>query len=287
MDNPTQILKDILLDQQLLGEGYVVIPFLNENEISDLTSYFRENHTNAPKGLYATAHVSDTEFRNKMNDKIYAVFQRANELAFGEEVLALGGTFMVKTPGPEGRLIPHQDWSIVDENEFRSFNIWVPLVDTNESNGGLQVLENSHTMVDVYRGPNTPSAFDQVYDEVWPKMKTLEVPAGHAVVYDHRLLHASEENKTTEDRLVVVYGIIPKKAEMRYYYVNGTKVAEYKCHPDFFMYGNPASGPGNLEKLQEFEYTFPKVASSKPKPTKTEKVQERKPILVRIKDWFR
>lgn len=286
MDNKVKILKDLDRNQQLLQEGYVIIPFLNEKEIQDLTHYFKEHHSKAPKGLYATAHVADTTFRNKMNNKIYEVFQRANQETFSEDVLALGGTFMVKTPGPEGKLIPHQDWSIVDETRFRSFNIWVPLVDTNVKNGSLQVLENSHTMVDVFRGPNTPSAFDQVYDEVWPQMKTLEVSAGSAVVYDHRLLHASEENKSNEDRLVVVYGIIPKQAEMRYYYVNDNMLEEYRCNPNFFMYDNPAAGPGNLEKLRAFEYTFPKVAPKHAQQQETVHTNEAKSILKQLKNWI-
>jgi ectoine hydroxylase-related dioxygenase (phytanoyl-CoA dioxygenase family) len=42
---------------------------------------------------------------------------------------------MVKSKGENGSLHPHQDWNIVDEREFNSYNIWLPLVDVNAENG--------------------------------------------------------------------------------------------------------------------------------------------------------
>ncbi|MGE0636368.1 MAG: phytanoyl-CoA dioxygenase family protein [Bacteroidia bacterium] len=238
----------------------MVIPFLNRDEIIQLKNFFYRHHLQLPKGLYATAHVQDIEFRKKMNDFISEIFQRANKEKFAD-IIQLGGTFMNKAHGKEGLLIPHQDWNIVDEEKFRSFNVWVPLVDTDENNGGIQVLEKSHTILPGFRSVNTPSAFENIYDEVWKKMKTLKIPAGHALIYDHRLLHASRENNSDSDRLVVVFGIIPQKAEMRYYYKCENGVEEYACTPEFYLSGNPAEGPGNLIKLRDIKYPFPKINS--------------------------
>lgn len=262
MDNYKNILKDLTKDQNLLEDGYAVFPFLNKEEIEELKSFFYEHNKDLPKGFYATAHNPDIDFRNKMNDKINTVFKRANSETF-ENFQAQGGTFMVKTKGKEGHLIPHQDWSIVDEEKYRSFNVWIPLVDVNETNGTIQVLENSHKLVKAFRGPNTPSAFDEVYEASWEKMIPLEMKAGQAMIYDHRLLHGSTENLSDEDRLVIVYGIIPEGAEMRYFYVENDKISEYECNEDFFLKGNPFAGPNGLKKLKEHPNYIPKVQFEK------------------------
>lgn len=273
-----QIIKDSSSDQALLEQGFVVIPFLNETEIEALTAFFYSQHEAIPKGLYATAHVQDIAFRNKMNDKIKAIFERANAVSF-VNTQTLGGTFMVKTPGKEGKLHPHQDWNIVDEEEWRSFNVWVPLVDVDEKNGTIQVLEKSHLEAKTYRGINIPPQFPDLSEASWAKMKSLKMKAGEALVYDHRLLHASQENLSDVNRLVVVYGIIPSGAEMRYYYQEGETIGEYKCSPEFFMNGNPAAGPKSLEKIRNITQNH---ANTKNAPTKT----KNKTIFEKIKSWL-
>ena len=262
MDSNKNILKDLSKDRDLTEKGYAVFSFLKAKEVEELKAFFYQHNKEIPKGFYATAHSPDIEFRNKMNDKINEVFRRANNENF-ENFHAQGGTFMVKSKGKEGVLIPHQDWSIVDETKFRSFNVWIPLVDVAVENGTIQVLEGSHKLVDAFRGPNTPSAFDEVYDEAWQKMKALTMKAGEAMIYDHRLLHASTENKTDEGRLVIVYGIIPKGAEMRYYYVENDKISEYECNEEFFLKGNPFGGPVGLKKIMEHKNLIPKVRFEK------------------------
>lgn len=253
------IIKEVKADQQLLEEGFVIIPFLNQKEVEDLKIFFYQNHPQKLEGLYASAHHPDLVYRNQMNDKIKTVFERANQKYFINQS-ALGGTFMVKAPGEAGSLQPHQDWSIVDEDEWRSFNVWVPLVDVNEKNGSIQVKVKSHLGEKTYRSINIPPSWD-TSEKAWEGLKTLNLKAGEALVYDHRLIHASKENRTNEDRLVVVYGIIPKEAEMRYYYFNNNNIDEYACTPDFFLKGNPAGGPNGLSKVREIPYKLNKKDS--------------------------
>lgn len=253
MDNYKNILKDLSKDKDLLEKGYATFPFLNDKEITELKTFFYVNNQDLPKGLYATAHNPDIDFRNKMNNKINEVFKRANAQNF-VNFQALGGTFMNKSKGEEGLLHPHQDWNIVDEKEFRSFNVWIPLVDVSPKNGTIQVLEKSHLLAETYRGINIPSAFEDVNDLCWNNMDYLNLKAGEALIYDHRLMHASKENFTENNRLVVVFGIIPQTAEMRYYYQENNAIGEYKCDADFFMNGNPAAGPKGLIKIQTIDY---------------------------------
>ncbi len=244
-----QILVDKQLDEQLLKDGYVVVPFLDEIRVKELFDFFYDNHASEIPGFYATAHSVDIPFRKKMNEQIKAVFEQPIKTFF-HNCKPLGGSYVVKSKSQEERLHPHQDWNIVDESKFRSFNIWVPLVNLNEENGAIRVVPGSHLWVNNFRGPNIPDYFGDYNEVIWNRMKTLNMKAGEALIYDHRLFHASYANKTDNLRIATVFGIIPDEAQMFYYYGNGENVDVYESNVNFFMEGNIQKGPEILNKVQ-------------------------------------
>jgi len=255
------ILSDPLLEKRLLDQGYVVIPFLSKEEISDLKTFYYQFNSDKLVGMSATAHLPDLEMRMHMNDKIKEVFRRAIEETF-VNANALGGSFIAKGKGNTGTLSPHQDWNIVDEDQFRSFNIWVPLVDLNADNGAICVMPKSHLWAKSFRSVNIRSAYNDVEPQLWQKMKRLDMKAGEALFYDHRLIHASGENKTDEIRLAAVFGIIPDDADMFYYHKKDEKTIEvYESNKEFFLYENIFEGPRKLKKLREIPYVFPLFTS--------------------------
>jgi hypothetical protein len=250
-----KILIDDTLDKRLAEDGYVVLPFLNTDELKSLLSLFNNKVSGAHEGLYATAHAGEYDFKKQINDEMLKVFGRAVEQYFSN-CRPLGGSYVVKYKGEKGVLFPHQDWNITDENHFRSFNVWVPLVNTSAENGAIAVLPHSHNLVKSYRASNLADPFMKINDYVWQFHKTLDLKAGEALIYDHRLLHASGINKTDEPRIAVVFGIIPQTAEMRYYYMNYDKgmVEEYESNVEFFFRNNILKGPADLKKLKEIPY---------------------------------
>jgi hypothetical protein len=252
MQKEMVILKDAALDRKLLEEGYVVVSFLDEKSVHELKAFFYENHPQDIPGFYATAHVPDIAFRKKMNEKIKSVFAKSIDEYF-VNCEALGGSFVVKSKAQVERLHPHQDWNIVDETQYRSFNIWVPLLDLTEENGAIRVLPGSHLWGGNYRGPNIPESNPDKIEDIWNDMQTLMMKAGEALIYDHRLYHASYPNQTDELRLATVFGIKPTEAEMYYYFGEGDKVGVYKSSVDFFMEGNIQQGPQVLERVGEVE----------------------------------
>ena len=243
-----QILNNVALDKTLAREGYVVVPFLEQADIHTLRDFFFENHAKDIPGFYATAHSTDIPFRKKMNDKIKAVFEKSITTYF-HNCLALGGSYVVKSKSQEERLHPHQDWNIVDESKHRSFNIWVPLVDLNENNGAIRVVPGSHLWVDNFRGPNIPDQLGTYNESIWQHMQTLNMKAGEALIYDHRLFHASYPNKTDELGVATVFGMIPQGAQMYYFFGAGAAVNVYESSVDFFMEGNIQKGHEVLKKV--------------------------------------
>lgn len=248
------------LNQLLAQQGYVIFDFLEPDAITRLKDYFYQHHPDSPDKFYASAHVSDTDFRKAMNAEIQSVFQPYLD-QYLNKLQALGGSFIAKPKGNRGILPPHADWNISDEREFRSFNLWVPLVDTSPENGAVYILPDSHRWFDSFRGPGIPNCFQPVINEIWDHMVPLNMKAGQALLYDHRLVHGSPQNQTDTLRLACVYGIIPAGAEMRYYRQEGPLLNSYRSNVDFFLLGDPETGPGELESLGSQAYDWPEVDS--------------------------
>lgn len=245
----SNILKSKKLQAELFEKGYAIFPLLSKEQVKELKDFYYQNNPEKAEGLVATAHDPNFEFRQKMSDKIHQVVAEDVTQHF-ENIEMLGGTFMNKTQGEKGVLPPHQDWNIVDEKKFASYNLWIPLVDVNAENGSIQVIGGSHIWREGYRGPNLHGPFAEQTNDLWEQMKTLNLKAGEVLAYDHRLLHCSNENKTPTDRLVIVFGVIPQQAEMFFYYEENGKVESYKSHKDFFLKQNPWEGPKGLEKVK-------------------------------------
>jgi len=251
-------LKDAELDKQLNQEGFVVVPFLSGSEVEELKQVYFGSHSEEQVAFYATAHHQDSDFRKKMSVAISAVLEPHAATVFVDCDL-LGASFIVKAPKAKSSLQPHQDWNIVDETEFRSFNVWIPLVDLTEENGAIQVLPKSHNWLRGYRHSSIECAYREVHDLVWESMKPLYMKAGEALIYDHALLHASKANKSDEKRIAVASGVMPSNAQMYFYWNNNGTIEQYESNTDFFMTENIFAGPAGLAKVADLDYDFPTV----------------------------
>ena len=251
--------QDILIDkigsQKLNEDGFVVVPFLNETAVNDLVHFFKDNHVDLGNNLYASAHSNDTDFRLKMSQKISDVIQEEVAVNFKNASL-LGASFIVKPKNLQQPLQPHQDWNIVDETQFRSYNIWIPLVDLNEYNGAILVMPKSHSWVSNYRHSSIPCSFEQVHQQLWENMSPLFLKAGEALIYDHALIHASLPNTSDSMRIACACGIIPNNSEMRFYWNNQGKVEEYESSKEFFLTENVFKGPHGLKKIRDVDFDF-------------------------------
>ncbi|MBL1280262.1 MAG: phytanoyl-CoA dioxygenase family protein [Fluviicola sp.] len=244
---------DAELTERLKIDGYATFDLLNNDEVNALKSIFFENHLSNPEGFYATTHLEDKEKRKILSDKAMSILSSRIESNF-QNIELLGGAFISKAPGEKGILPLHQDWNLVDEKKARSYNLWIPLVDVNEKNGAMRIFSGSHSKQETYRGPNVPPVLHSISNEVDKYMASLNMKQGEAVLYDHALWHSSPENKTDELRLAFVLGVVPKKAELRYYQQNEDIVEEYASHSNFFFENDRDSGPKGLTLLRSFTH---------------------------------
>jgi len=244
-----RVLNQSDMDDQLREEGFVVVPLLETSQLAALRQLYAETHPVAPVGFYSSTHVADQAFRNTISERAIAIVAPSLDRLL-DRMRLLGAALINKAPGANGILQPHQDWNIVDETAYRSFNIWIPLQDTHAANGAFQYLPQSHNRLPTYRSINLPNICQDVQALVWAHMTVLHMNAGEALLYDHRLIHGSHLNQTQSPRTALVIATTFQEADMRYYYQEGEGIGEYACTPAFYLAGNPAAGPAGLEQIR-------------------------------------
>lgn len=245
----------------LARQGYVAFPLLDAEEVAGLRAFFMTHQPEVPDRFYASVHNPHVDGRMQMDAELQRVVGTCI-LRVLDAAEPLGGSFIAKPAGSGGILPPHADWNIVDERQWRSYNLWIPLVDTTVENGAVHVVPGSHTWLDSYRGPGIPNPFEPHRETLWKAMQPLELRAGTALLYDHRLLHASPANQTDTVRLACVLGVKPKAAALRYYRGEGGLVREYAANGAFYLAQNPEDGPGELPLLGVVTDRLPEVSEA-------------------------
>lgn len=197
------------LDDELRIEGYVVLDLIELPEIEQLIagwSTIRKSYTPAwdPTGMAVTLRHPGID--HLAHDLIRPVLEPLiQKLCSGRT--GFMSTYLVKKANSDP-LPPHLDWRLVNEPESLTYGCWVALNDMTSETGALGVVPGSHVMVDFDRTPVDPG-HDRVEGivERAGRSETLLLEAGQAVIFDHRLIHFSDPNRSDEDRLAVNFGL--------------------------------------------------------------------------------
>ncbi len=261
-------------------EGYLILPMLNEGEVSELASYYKSLDLKDEKGF--GFHVSmdslDKELCAQIRTKIWnAILPKLDN--FLENYKAFVASYVVKESNPKGVVPAHQDWSFVDKEEegFCSITCWTTLVDTTLDNGCMGVIKGSNSFMQNHRpspSPQTPVPLSDHMFSIFPYLKTLEMKAGETLFFDNRTFHASPPNTTTGVRLAAGVGVTQKDAELVHYYLkpdgNKNTVLKYKVDEDFFLkYDNARLSKmydngeiiTDYEMIKEIPYSFDQFTS--------------------------
>jgi ectoine hydroxylase-related dioxygenase (phytanoyl-CoA dioxygenase family) len=257
------IFKDDILNSQFERDGYITMPFLNKEEVDELTILYNAIFTAIPENFHSSSFFEDNTLKQKISAQIEALYAKKVDNLFAP-IQKLGSSFLTKSPGEKGELPIHADWTVVDEAKYYSVTIWVPLIDTNEENGAIQVLPGSHTFSDALRAPTLPSAMLEQKEIIAPEMKMLNLKAGEAFIFTHSVWHSSLPNYTHKARVAVTYGLIPEDASLCLYHrsENG-KLEKWDMPITMFQrYTNIGQRPLFGEKVSEFDYEVKKETVS-------------------------
>ena len=247
------IFTDQQLQEQFDKHGYVKVPLLKMQEVQKLIEFYQtlNNDHVGDYGFHVSLDNEKHEFVSKVVHTIEDLVKEKAKAVFKDFQL-FTASFVVKEPGLQNVVPPHQDWTFVDESQYTSVTVWIPLQDVDSENGALGFIKGSHRFFDYPRcspSPQSPAPLADHYVTLFPYISVIEMKAGEALIFSNKLIHASPPNITNQARVAVGFGVTHQEAELIHYYeVPGKEpkqVEKYVVTKDFFLQYNNK----NLGKL--------------------------------------
>lgn len=201
------------LQINLANNGFVMIDILSSNDVAYLNELCNKFLQNASTDFVSSSHILNKADSDFINDELHKILQHKFENLFPELQL-LGGTLAAKVKG-KSNLEAHQDWTIVDEQKYNSYNLWIPLVDTDSNNGTLGLIVGSHQWTQDVRGFNIPNSYGKYTKQFLEIGFEPTLKAGQAILYNHKLIHYSRPNTTQQNRNVAIVGVKDKAADLQ------------------------------------------------------------------------
>lgn len=243
------LFNDSKLQAQFETDGYVKIPLLNENEIHDLKEFYlslKHEHIGS-YGFHVSLDSRDENYIKTIFNKLFTSLKpKLSPLL--QNYKAFTASYVIKEAGLQNIVPPHQDWSFVDESEFSSATVWIPLMDVNKNNGALGVIKGSHLLFNTPRNSPSPQSRSLLADHLFtlfPYVEVIEMKAGEALIFNNKLIHASPPNTSDKARIGVGIGITQANAQLLHYYEvpNSNIIEVYKVNEGFFeKYNNVKLG---------------------------------------------
>jgi hypothetical protein len=250
------IFKDPALAAAFEKDGYVVLDVLDEIAVQQLRDLLHQCALDFGDTFYSSSFIPDKARKHAISTQLEAIID-PKVAPFFSHHRKLGSVFLIKPSGSSGIMPIHQDWTVVDESEFDSITVWMPLQDTTEENGALRILPRSHRISQALRAPTLVNPLRDILAEAESLMQPLPLKAGQAFVFSHALLHASFPNHSGLPRVAVAYGVLHQDAELIYYFREnaGEPLEKLKVPDDFFLnYPAPGERPQDAQKIAQVDY---------------------------------
>jgi ectoine hydroxylase-related dioxygenase (phytanoyl-CoA dioxygenase family) len=249
------IFKDKALENEILDRGFIKAKLLNKTEVDVCLKIFEESEKYVDSTKYNSLEINSYEYRKLVYDKLSKVV--------GTKVLDLfhsyrifGYNFVVKKASTHIKFEAHIDDIHADENKYTAYNVWIPLVDVDDKNGGLYVVSQSHKINLPIRGIGLPFPFEKHKQMIDSKAKEIRMKAGEALIFHSKIIHGSKENFSGFDRPAIVLGLIPKESQCVIYVNFGdwNNIEKYEVNDDFFLSFEIGKRPEFLNCVEKIEY---------------------------------
>lgn len=259
---PDPILQEASDERRLTEEGLVRLPLLGEDALDELRELHERTHPHGGSGFDTDFAYAAPDHKRIVDEGIRAVVGPALESVL-QPFRLYNATFVVKWPGAAGQLPVHQDWANVEEPEGRSCTVWIPLDATSPDldNGPLGFVPRSHLVPAYRRGANSRPWYWHYRDSLMAELEYPEVELGDALLFDARMLHGSDTNRTDVPRRSVTVMVTSERTPLRYHRVVGRQWFVYDVDDDFFVRNDPirlrADAPEGARLVEVSEASTP------------------------------
>jgi len=224
------------LQKNLDEKGYVVFDLLGHDQVDRLQRIYEEHFTSGVSGFTSTNLTHSKPWRKALAQRIFEVIETPlrDKMQHGKFWLP---AFLIKPHGVDTEFKPHQDWTFVDETQYVSGNVWIPLCDTDSENGTLYFIEKSHHLfIPTFRVQAMPLFFEG--NEAFLKAYCTPVPLkkGQAVFFYHSVIHYSPANVSDKERVAVSVGVNSEDADLKFYHRAPDGHIEEYLMPDNYVF---------------------------------------------------
>ena len=230
------IFKDQVIQEQFEKDGFVKISLLNKSEVDELAAMREHYFPEKGSVFFSSSYLDDFDLKTEISDRIKETIQSKIDKHFTNYRL-VGAAYLIKGIGQHSEMPMHQDWTIVDESRFYAANVWIPLTDTTEENGTLELMKGSHRWNSALRAPTLPMSFDGLQYKILPELTVVEAKLGEVIVLNQATIHYSKPNMTDDIRPAITSGLISGKAPLKFHYFDKgrNQIEEFYQNDDFLL----------------------------------------------------
>jgi len=247
-----RIFQDLNLEAQFQRQGYVRLPLLTADEVAEVNETLQEfaldEQLRARMPFYVSIFDSDQQCKKKCRDIFLRIAPRLDRILYNYRFV-MGNLFCKFAAGEELNMHDHQD--SCDESKYTSISVWIPLLDTNEQNGTLEIIEGSHKIFPFISHWNAPMYFqDFARSLIDNHCKPTNAHAGEGIIFCDKLIHYSGPNLTKITRSAIQLRFLPNAAPFLFYHLDRAAPEKgfevYECSEKFYE-----QNTCNIEFLQQ------------------------------------
>jgi hypothetical protein len=245
------------LEKEFFTNGFFTLPLLNEDEILACKEVYTTSDLKLSSSKYNTLEVEDFSNREFVHNNLNQILKdKINQHLIDYTPFAYN--FAVKKANSPLKFDAHIDDIHADETLHVGINIWIPLVDVDDENGGLYMVKASHKLEMPIRGIGLPFPFEEQKNLIEERSKPIHLKAGTAIFFHSKIIHGSPQNRSTQDRPAIIIGMLPSEATpivyMQHSEIGHHEVELFATAPDFYNRVVIGQRPDFAKSLGVFKY---------------------------------
>lgn len=259
-----ELFKDTRKQKQFDLLGFVSFPLLDVEAVGKLRAeLLTTSDLYGQEGEFfrSTSGSGDSQLIDRTDALAREVILRPLTTHF-QQFKVIGFNFFLKESGVNSAVPAHQDWTHVDEDRFRSMNIWIALQDVSESDGCLWFVPRSHRITTFLRSaPDYPWPYRSAVALLSALKISVPLKAGECVCFNNAIVHGSFANLSGKQRLSVVGCLYSEQAQLVHYFRDLTdgrdEMWRYELNSNSFLNLRKGEPPGIYSKKTKVEASFP------------------------------